>query len=78
MHLEIPDELLSKTHLTEKDLKLELSLMFYQREALTLSQAAAFAGLHQLEFQKNLSERKINLNYDIDAFRDDLNILNEP
>ena len=78
MHLEIPDELLNKTHLTEKDLKLELSLMFYQREALTLGQAAEFAGLHQLEFQRNLSERKINLNYDIDAFRDDLNMLNEP
>ncbi|MGP8217145.1 MAG: UPF0175 family protein [Bacteroidia bacterium] len=78
MRIEISDELLNRTHLSEKDLKVELALLFYQRNIFTLGQAAAFAGIHQMEFQKILSERKINIHYDIDAFRDDLNVLNEP
>ena len=78
MRIEIPDELLNKTHLSEKDLKIELALVFYQRNTFTLGQAGAFAGIHQREFQKIMSERKINLHYDIDAFRDELNVLNEP
>lgn len=78
MRIEIPDELLNRTHLSEKDLKVELALVFYQRNTFTLGQAGAFAGIHQMEFQKILSERNINLHYDIDAFRDDLRTLNEP
>ena len=78
MRIEIPDDVLSNAHLSEKDLKLELALVFYQRSTFTLGQASAFAGIHQIEFQKILSERKINLHYDLDSFRDDLSVLNEP
>lgn len=78
MRIEISDDLLNKTHLSEKDLKMELALVFYQRNIFTLGQSSAFAGMHQIEFQKLLNERKINMHYDINAFRDDLNALNEP
>ena len=78
MRIEIPDEIVSRYHLSEKELKIELALLFYQRNIFTLGQSSAFAGIHQIEFQTILSERNINLHYDIDAFRDDLKILNEP
>ncbi len=78
MHIEIPDELLKKTHLSEKDLMIEIALIFYQRNTFTLGQASAFAGVHQMEFQKILSERKINIHYDSESFREDMNVLNEP
>jgi predicted HTH domain antitoxin len=78
MRIEIPDALLNNAHLSEQDLKLELALIFYQRNNFTLGQVSAFAGIHQIEFQKILSSRNINLHYDLDSFRDDLNVLNEP
>ena len=78
MRIEIPDGLLKQVHLSEKDIKLELALIFYQRNTFTLGQGSTFAGIHQMEFQKILSDRKINLHYDIDSFRDDLKVLNEP
>ena len=78
MRIEIPDVLLRAAHLSEQELKVEIALIFYQRNTFTLGQASAFAGMHQMEFQKILSERKINLHYDIDSFREDVNMLNEP
>jgi predicted HTH domain antitoxin len=77
MRIEVPDQLLSQSHLSERDLKIELAVLFYQRNTFTLGQGSAFAGIHQVEFQKILSERKINLHYDIDDLRDDMKFVNE-
>jgi predicted HTH domain antitoxin len=56
MPLTLPDELLQSTKLTEAELKAELALALFQRERLTLGQAALLAGLPQLDFQRPSSE----------------------
>jgi hypothetical protein len=50
MPLTVSDKLLQSAHLTHEELKAELALALFQRERLTLGQAAALAGLPTLAF----------------------------
>ena len=72
MPITLPDDLLRSTNLTEAELKVELALTLFQREHLTLGQAAILAGLHQLDFQRLLASRKIPIHYGIEEMREDL------
>ena len=65
MPVTLPDDLLQSTKLTEAELKAELALALFQRERLTLGQAAILAGLPQLDFQRLLASRRIPLHYGI-------------
>jgi predicted HTH domain antitoxin len=58
--------------LTEPELKAELALALFQRELLTLGQAASLAGLPQLDFQRLLAQRRIPLHYGLEAMEEDL------
>ena len=72
MSLTLPDELLQSTKLTEAELKAELALALFQRERLTLGQAALLAGLPQLDFQRLLASRQIPLYYGVEEMEQDL------
>jgi predicted HTH domain antitoxin len=72
MPVTLPDDLLLSTRLTENELKAELALALFQRERLTLGQAATLAGLPQLDFQRLLASRGIPLHYGIEAMEQDL------
>jgi predicted HTH domain antitoxin len=72
MSLTLPDELLQSTKLTEAELKAELALALFQRERLTLGQAALLAGLPQLDFQRLLASRQIPIHYGLAAMEHDL------
>jgi predicted HTH domain antitoxin len=72
MPVMLPDDLLRSTKLTEAELKTELALALFQRERLTLGQAAILAGLPQLDFQQLLASRRIPLHYGIEAVDQDL------
>ena len=72
MPVTLPDDLLQSTKLTEAELKAELALALFQRERLTLGQAAILAGLPQLDFQRLLASRRIPLHYGIEAMEQDL------
>lgn len=72
MPVTLPDDLLRSTRLTEPELKAELALALFQRELLTLGQAALLAGLPQLDFQRLLASRRIPLHYGIEAMEQDL------
>jgi predicted HTH domain antitoxin len=58
--------------MTEDELKAELALDLFQRERLTLGQAAILAGLPQLDFQRLLASRRIPLHYGIEAMEEHL------
>jgi predicted HTH domain antitoxin len=53
-------------------LRAELAVALFQRERLTLGQAALLAGLPQLDFQRLLAGRQIPLHYGIEAMEQDL------
>jgi predicted HTH domain antitoxin len=61
MSVTLPDDLLQSTGLTEAELKAELALALFQRELLTLGQAAVIAALPLLDFQRLLALRRIPL-----------------
>lgn len=72
MPVTLPDEVLQCSHLTEAELKAELALALFQREHLTLGQAAALADLPQLDFQRLLASRRIPLHYGAEELEQDL------
>lgn len=62
--LVIEDMYLKAAGLNELELKLEIAIMLFEQERLSLRKAASLAGIHWLDFMKILDSRKIALHYD--------------
>jgi predicted HTH domain antitoxin len=62
--LVIEDGLLKAAGLTEPEMKLEIAVMLFEKEKLSLRKAASLAGMHWLDFMKELDKRQIALHYD--------------
>ncbi|UBF28142.1 UPF0175 family protein [Kovacikia minuta CCNUW1] len=71
--IDLPDHL----QLTEADLRQELAIALFQQERITLGSASQLAGLHQIEFQRLIASRGINIHYDVDDLKQDLKSLRE-
>jgi predicted HTH domain antitoxin len=50
---------LQTAHLSEVELLQEIAVTLFQQDRLTLGQAAAFAGLTQLDMQRILASRRM-------------------
>ena len=72
MVLTIPDNIIQSTRMTEGELRIEIAIMLYQKEKITLGQASELAQVNQLQFQHLLASREITINYDIDDLETDL------
>lgn len=75
MTVTFPDGLLESTKLTEAELLTELALTLFQRERLTLGQAAELSGLPQLDFQRVLASRRIPVHYGFEEMQQDLRLV---
>ena len=62
--LVIEDSYLKAAGLTEEQMKLEIALMLFEKEKLSLRKAASLAEMHWLDFMKELDKRQIALHYD--------------
>ncbi|MDQ3683741.1 MAG: UPF0175 family protein [Bacteroidota bacterium] len=60
----IEDLYIKASGYSEQEFKLEIAVMLFEKERLSLRKAAALAGLHWLDFMKELDSRKIALHYD--------------
>ena len=78
MSVVISDEILQGSRLSETELKLEIAVMLFQKEKLSLGQASRLAALDHLEFQHLLASRNISVHYDVAEFEEDLKTLREP
>ncbi len=72
----ISDEIIKATNYTEAEFRLEISILLYQKKKFSLGQAAKFTGLAKFQFQKELANRKIPVNYDVEELRQDIQTLN--
>lgn len=72
MEIKISDDILKFTELSDKEITIEIAIMLYKKQKLTLGQASELAGIHQIQFQKELAIRKTPLNYDVESFKEDL------
>ncbi len=75
MSLVIPDEFLQTAHISEADLKLEIAILLFRQEKITLAAASQFACMKQSEFQQILGSRKIPIHYGIEDSQQDLRML---
>lgn len=75
MSFVIPDEFLQTAHMSEADLRLEIAILLFQQQKITLGTASHFADMNQLEFQRILGSRKIPIHYGVEDFRQDLTTL---
>lgn len=60
----IDDGYIKATGLDEDELKLEIAVMLFEKEKLSLRKAASLAGLNWLIFMKELDRRSIDIHYD--------------
>jgi predicted HTH domain antitoxin len=84
MSIEISDEIIKTSGLSEKDIALEIALMLYHKNSFNLEEAAKFANITRNEFENALISRldneKENINikgYDPDN-PDDVAALQQP
>ena len=77
MSIDISDEILSSTRMTEAEMRQEIAVMLFQKEKLTLAQASRFAGMNRISFQHLLASRQIPVHYDVEDFEQDIKNLRE-
>ncbi len=73
--LTIPTELVRATRLTDHEILLELAVVLFQKDKLTLGQAARLAGMPQYKFQLLLASRDIPIHYGIEEYMEDMQTL---
>ncbi|NEP83799.1 MAG: UPF0175 family protein [Okeania sp. SIO3C4] len=72
MSIIISDEILCTTRMTESEMKLEIAVMLFQKEKLTLGQASRFADMNRIAFQHLLASRQIPVHYDVKDLEKDI------
>ena len=75
MPLTIPDSVLQAAHMTPEELSVEIAVMLFRKEKITLAQASRLAGMSRFRFQHILSSRNISLHYDVAEFKEDIETL---
>ncbi len=77
MTVTIPDDIFKSTGMTEAEMKLEIAVMLYKNDKLTLGNASRLADMNQLNFQQLLASRNICVHYDVEDFQEDIHTLQE-
>ncbi len=77
MSLVISDDLVRASGLSENELFLEIVLMLFRQDKISLGKASELMGMHRMQFQKLLSDRDICVHYDVAEFQEDLKMLQE-
>ncbi len=77
MSVLIPDEVLQASRLSEREFKVEIAVMLFQQEKLSLGQASQLANLQRLQFQHLLASRQIPVHFDVADLEGDLETLRE-
>lgn len=75
MALVIKDRELKEIRLSADELRLEIAILMYQQQRLSLVKASKFAQINRILFQKELGKREIAVNYDIEELDQDLTTL---
>ena len=77
MSLLISGEIVQASGFSEGELLLEIVIMLFQQDKISLGKASELLGMHRTQFQKLLSERNICVHYDVADFQEDLKTLQE-
>ena len=72
MSLVISDDVLSASGLRAEELFLEVILLLFQQDKLSLGKAAELLEMSQIRFQRLIAERDICVHYDVAEFKEDI------
>ena len=72
MSLVISEDIVKASGLSEQELIIELVLLLFQQEKISLGKAAELLNFSQVRFQQILSERGINIHYDVEELQEDI------
>lgn len=75
MSVTIPDDIIQSTHMTEDELTIEIAVMLYNQQKISSGQARYWTGLTVIEFQHELANRGLFINYDIEDLEADIKTL---
>ncbi|MEQ9236007.1 MAG: UPF0175 family protein [Coleofasciculus sp. E2-BRE-01] len=69
------EEIVKASGFSEQELIIELVLLLFQQEKISLGKAAELLNISQVRFQKILSDRGINIHYDVEELQEDIQYL---
>lgn len=72
MSIVISEEIVKASGLSEQELIIELVLLLFQQEKISLGKAAELLNISQVRFQQILSDRGINIHYDVEELQEDI------
>lgn len=72
MSLVISDEIVRASGLSEAELLLEIMILLFQQDKISLGKASELLGMNQIRFQRLLADRGICVHYDVAEFQEDL------
>lgn len=75
MLLELDDNVINSTGLSDQELRVELAVRLYEDGKITVGQGGTMTGLGSIRFQKELGKRKIAWHYDVEDYEADLETL---
>ena len=73
--LDIPADALASARMTLEDVRLELAILLFRLDRLSLGKAAEFAMVSVGEFQSQLATRKVGPHYGVDDALEDADAL---
>lgn len=72
MSLVLSDEIIRASGLSEADLLLEIMILLFQQDKISLGKASELLEMNQIRFQRLLADRGICVHYDVAEFQEDL------
>ncbi|WP_199249885.1 UPF0175 family protein [[Phormidium] sp. ETS-05] len=72
MSLVISADIVKASGLSEQELIIEWVLLLFQQEKISLGKAAELLNISQIRFQQILSEKDINIHYDMEELQEDI------
>jgi len=75
MDVVIPKDIVAATKMSEAQLKLEIAIMLYKQEKISSGRACQWLGMNLIEFRRELGQRGLTINYDVEDFESDLKML---
>jgi predicted HTH domain antitoxin len=77
MSLVISDEIVKASGLPEDELLLEIVVMLFKMDKISLGKAAELLKMSQIRFQRLIADRGICVHYDVAEFQEDIQHLTE-
>ena len=75
MSVVITDDILSVAGISSDELKLEIAIVLFEKYKISIGKARSIAGMHLIQFQRELASRGICVHYDVEDFQEDLKTL---